>query len=211
MDYLKTTPPGLLIPKVTLLIVAGAVAVALFPQYAPWLIYDRSAILSGEFWRMFTGHWVHFSLRHLVYDVVPLGIVGWIIETRRLPRLGWFCAIAPWAISAVLLIFEPNMMFCGGLSGLATAAIVYLALWGLSDPAPWRWICAVTLLVLSAKIAFELVAGRTLLGTFDGAGIAVSVASHIAGASTALVFYAASRTNPASRASFAQISPEQHA
>jgi rhomboid family GlyGly-CTERM serine protease len=181
-------------PIFTLLMVGGAVVVALFPGCAPWLIYDRPAILSGEVWRMFTGHWVHFSLRHLVCDVAPLGMAGWIMETRGWPRFGWFCALAPWAISAMLLVFAPQMRLCGGLSGLATAVIVLLALCGLSDPAPWRWVCGAALLALAGKTVFELVTGCTVLATLADTAVVVSVPSHIAGAVVAAVIYGVARS-----------------
>jgi rhomboid family GlyGly-CTERM serine protease len=190
MDDSKPPALGRRIPFLTLLLIGGAVAAALFPRCAPWLVYDRTAILSGEVWRMFTGHWVHFSLRHLVYDVAPLGLAGWIIETRGLRGFGWFCALAPWAISAALLVFEPQMRFCGGLSGLATGALVFLALGGLSDPPPWRRVCGAVLLALAGKTLFELAAGRTVLDTLAGLPVVVSVTSHIAGAATALVLCA---------------------
>ena len=193
MDKSNPLFPGRRLPILTLLLLGGALAVALLPACAPWLIYDRSAILSGEVWRLFTGHWVHFSIRHLAYDGLTLGIIGWMIETRGLPRFGWFYALAPWAINSILLVFEPRMNFCGGLSGLATAALVYLALCGLSDPAPWRWVCAAALLVLAGKTTFELATGRTVLATLDNLPVVVSVASHLAGAATALIFYGAVR------------------
>jgi rhomboid family GlyGly-CTERM serine protease len=182
---------GRQVPVVTSLLLGGAVVAALFPGCAAGLMYDRSAILSGEVWRLFTGHWVHFSLRHLAYDAVPLGMAGWMIETRGLLRFGWFCAIAPWSINTILLALDPQMSFCGGLSGLATAALVYLALCGLSDTGLWRWLCAATLLILAWKTGYELATGRTLLATLGDLPVMVSVSSHLAGAVTALAFYAA--------------------
>jgi rhomboid family GlyGly-CTERM serine protease len=184
-------PPGLdrRLPVITLLLVSGGLVIALFPGWSPWLIYDRSAILSGEIWRMFTGHWVHFSISHLVYDLLVLGIAGWIIENQKLPRFGWLCLVAPWFISAVLLLFEPQMKVFGGLSALATTAIVYLALFGLHDVSPWRWVCLAALLGIAGKILFELTTGRTIFVTTKDIPVAVSVASHISGALIALLFY----------------------
>jgi len=144
MLFVDTTKPPKLIrklPVITTLMVGSGVVIALFPSWSSWLIYDRSAILSGEIWRMFTGHLVHFSPSHLVYDLLALGIAGWIIETQKLPHFGWLCLLTPWLISAILLLFEPHMKLFGGLSALATTAIVYLALFGLHDAAPWRWVC----------------------------------------------------------------------
>ena len=138
---------------------------------------------------MFTGHWVHFSTSHLVYDLLALGIAGWIIETQKLPHFGWLCLLAPWLISAVLLWFEPQMKLFGGLSALATTAIVYLALFGLHDAAPWRWVCLATLLGIAGKIIFETTTGRMIFVTTDNVPVAVSVASHISGVLIALLFY----------------------
>ena len=189
MDTPKSQSLGRRLPVITLLLVGGGVVIALFPGWSSWLIYDRSAILSGEIWRMFTGHWVHFSTSHLVYDLVALGIAGWIIETQKLPHFGWLCLLTPWLISAVLLLFEPQMELFGGLSALATTAIVYLALLGLHEAAPWRWICLAALLGFVAKILFEMTTGRMLFSTTGNVPVAVSVASHISGALIALLFY----------------------
>ena len=189
MDTSK--PQGLVrrLPLITLLLVGSGVVIALFPGWTAWLIYDRSAILSGEIWRMFTGHWVHFSTSHLVYDLLALGIAGWICETKKLPYFGWLCLLAPWLISTVLLVFEPQMKSFGGLSALATTAIVYLALFGLHDAAPWRWVCLAALLGFFGKILFEMSTGRMMFATTGNVSTVVSVASHISGALIAWLFY----------------------
>ena len=185
-------PQGLIrrVPVITLLLVGGGVVTALFPGWSAWLVYDRPAILSGEIWRIFTGHWVHFSTSHLVCDLLALGVAGWIIETQKLPHFGWLCLLAPWLISAALLLFEPQMKLFGGLSALATTAIVYLALCGLHDAAPWRWICLAALLGFAGKIIFEMTTGRMMFATTGEVPMTVSVTSHIAGAVIALLFTA---------------------
>lgn len=188
-------PPGLNRgrPVITLLLVGSGVVIALFPGWSSWLVYDRSAILSGEIWRMFTGHWVHFSTSQLVYDLLALSIAGWIIESQKLPHFGWLCLLTPWLVSAVLLWFEPQMKVFGGLSALATTMIVYLALFGLHDTAPWRWVCLVALLGIVGKILYEMTTGRMIFATTANVTVAVSVASHVSGALIALLFYAGSK------------------
>jgi rhomboid family GlyGly-CTERM serine protease len=183
------------LPFLTLVTAGCAVAAARLPGWSSWLIYDRSAILSGQIWRMFTGQWVHFSTRHLVYDLIAWCVAGVMIETRGLPCFGWFCALAPWVVSAALLVFEPRMKYCGGLSGLAVAALVYVSLYGLADPPPWSWICTATLAGLAGKLLFEVVAGRSIFDTLEALPVVVSVTSHAAGAATALIFYLLSRAS----------------
>jgi rhomboid family GlyGly-CTERM serine protease len=184
------------LPVVTLLIVGAAVTVALFPGWSSWLVYDRSAIFSGEIWRMFTGHWVHFSMSHLVYDSLSLGIVGWIIETQKLRNFGWLCLLAPWLISGVLLVVEPQMKWFGGLSALATTAMVYLALCGLHDAGMWRWVCLATLLGLAGKLIYEITTGSMLFVTAMNDQVVVSTSSHISGVLIALVFYGGTKIIP---------------
>jgi rhomboid family GlyGly-CTERM serine protease len=172
-----------------LLMVSAVTIIARLPEWSSWLVYDRSAIFSGQVWRLFTGHWVHFSTSHLFYDSLALGIAGWIIETQKLPNFGWMCLIAPWLISSVLLVVEPRMELFGGLSALATAAVVYLALYGLGDAGPWRWICLATLLGFVCKTIYEVVTGDMLFVAAGNDAVTVSTASHIAGALVAVGFY----------------------
>jgi rhomboid family GlyGly-CTERM serine protease len=176
-------------PVITLVLAGSGLLVALLPGWSSWLIYDRGAILSGEIWRMFTCHWVHFSISHLVYDLLALSIAGWIIESRRLPHFGWLCLLTPWFVSAAVLWLEPQTKYFGGLSALATAAVVYLALFGLHDAGPWRWICLVALLGIAGKIIFEAFTGRMLFATTGNVPVTVSVSSHVTGAVIALMFY----------------------
>lgn len=189
MDATETKSLAAKIPWRTLLIVAGAVVASMSPRWSAWLVYDREAILSGEVWRLFTGHWVHFSNSHLVYDLLALGIAGWMIETQKLPHFGSLCLLAPWLISGVLLVCEPQVKWFGGLSALATTAIVYLALFGLHHAAPWRWVCLATLLGVAGKIFFELTSGRMIFVTAGNVPLTVCVASHISGAMIAALFY----------------------
>ena len=193
MDASKPQSLARRLPVITLLLIGGAVVIAQFPGWSAWLIYDRSAILSGEIWRMFTGHWVHFSTSHLVYDLLALGVAGWIIEAKNLPHFGWLCLLTPWLVSAVLLLFEPRMNLFGGLSALATTAIVYLALFGLHDAPPWRWVCLAALMGIAGKILFEMSTGRMMFVTTGDGPVAVSVAGHISGALIALLFYGQSK------------------
>ena len=192
MDAPKSSGLNRRRPLLTLLLVGGAV-VATIPGLTPWLVYDRAAIVSGEVWRMFTGHWVHFSTAHLFYDVLALAVAGWISETQKLPNFGWLCGLSPWLISAVLLFGEPQMRYFGGLSALATTCICYLALFGLHNHTCWRWICLVALLGICGKIAVEAATGRMIFAIIQEAPVRVAVASHLAGAGAAFLFYACTK------------------
>jgi hypothetical protein len=81
------------------------------------------------------------------------------------------------------------MELFGGLSALATTAVVYLALCGLGETGPWRWICLVTLLGFIYKVIYEAITGQMLFVTEGSNNIMVCTASHISGALIASAFY----------------------
>ena len=186
-------------PRITCLVLGAAIAVALIPKAQTCLIYDRAAILSGQFWRLFTGHWVHFSTAHLVGDGLAIGIVGWIIESKRLPHFGWLCLTAPWFISAALLCFEPQLHYYGGLSAMAVCLIVYACLSGLQERGAWRWMCLAALVVLAAKLIMELATGRMLLASAVDPSITVCTPAHLAGMLFAAMYYSLNRSTSIAR------------
>jgi rhomboid family GlyGly-CTERM serine protease len=175
------------IPIVTLVVVGLSALIYLLPISSP-LAYNRHAILTGEWWRMLTGHWVHFSPRHFLYDTAAFGIAGWMIEMRGHRNFGWLCVIAPVAISGTMLVCNPQLQICGGLSGMAIAAIVFLALNGLEEPGPWRWICGAALTLCIAKLIGEATTGRFFVLP-EPTGFTLVPSNHIAGALIAFIVY----------------------
>jgi rhomboid family GlyGly-CTERM serine protease len=181
------------VPVMTLIVVGAALAIFIFPGIDSWLVYDRSAILKGQLWRLITGQWVHFSTSHLVYDTLAFGIAGWMIESSDCSHFGWLCGISPVAIGIGLLAFEPQLVICSGLSGMATGAVVFLALWGLGERGIWRWVCLLVLTAIIGKIAIETLTGHFIFLKLEDPSIALVPASHIIGGLTALVVYAWSK------------------
>jgi len=182
------------IPIITLIVVGLSVLAFLLPANAI-LAYDRNAILGGEWWRMLTGHWAHFSPEHFFYDTAAFGIAGWMIESRGHGNFGWLCALAAFVISWTMLLCNPQLQICGGLSGLATAAVVFLALNGLEEAGAWRWICGATLVLCGAKLIAEEMTGRFFVLQAP-AGFALVPSNHIAGAITAFAFFAVPKLVP---------------
>ena len=181
------------VPSITLLIVAGALLVAVAPALQAFLIYDRAQVFAGQFWRMFTGHWVHLSTRHLILDVCSLAILGWILETRNHIAFRNFILIAPWFISAASLIFAPDMQRYYGLSALATAAWTFLAAQILFEQKS-PWIPLAMFAAVAAKILVELHTATPLFVPFNSPEIRLAVTSHIAGALLGPFFAAVPKT-----------------
>ena len=134
---------------------ASAAVVSLIPALSRWAIYDRNAVLNGELWRLVTAPLVHFTPGHLAYDTFALILAGALIQWRGYRSLGWVCGLTALASGLVVLLLEPQLAFYGGLSGVATAAVVFLAFHGTREQGAWRWVCAAALVAAVGKILFE--------------------------------------------------------
>ena len=190
-------------PALTLLLCGAAVVVFSAPILSGALIYDRVAITQGEWWRLVTGNLVHYSAAHLVYDLLAFSITGTLIEQQHRPHLGLLVLLAASLIGAVLWFVHPELRYYGGLSGVATAAVVYLCLGGLNVRGAWRWVCIAALAALALKMGYESVTGESLTGQggLQQSFIPVPYA-HVAGALGALLlcgFFALARRVTANR------------
>ncbi len=175
-------------PWVTCTISLAASAALWFPVLSSAFIYDRSLIITGEVWRCWTGHIVHFSANHFWWDMVIFVPVGCWLERIRPKRIRWFYVICPLAISTALLVVEPALERYAGISGVATGALVLLA--GLQlrrRPAEPAWFWLTVLGLVAAKIGFELMGNDSLLVDLPGS-VRVAPLAHIGGLLCGLIF-----------------------
>jgi rhomboid family GlyGly-CTERM serine protease len=168
---------------------AVALGVHLLPTLPPLLVFDRAAIAHGEWWRLVTGHWVHFTAAHLLYNLVVLAVAGAIVEIRGYGNLAALVLLAAVLIGALLYLAEPGMVRYGGLSGIATAVVMSLALHGLGDRPPWRYLSLIVLAALTAKLALEFGLGRSIVPGLSGMSFRTVPLSHAAGAIAAVLAY----------------------
>jgi len=176
-----------------LALAACALAAYLSPGLSAILIYDRSAILGGELWRLITGNWVHFSASHLSYDVIALGAAGWLIESRGYRFFAALCGVAALAIGLAIFVALPDLAQYGGLSGVAMASAVYLALHGLREASRWRWICVGIFALSLARLLFDVFGGGLALIDWEGEAVINVPLSHFVGATAGLAMYLWSR------------------
>jgi len=163
MGFQMQKPLNSRLPVYTLFILATSVLAYTLPGVASLLIFDRLAILNGEAWRVLSGHTVHFSSTHFVYDLLAFGLAGGVIEYKRYPGCGVLYVVMAFSIGVSLLVFKPGMDYYGGLSGLACGAVVYLALFGLHGTPTLRLVSVMVLVLVVSKVAFELYTGQSVL------------------------------------------------
>jgi rhomboid family GlyGly-CTERM serine protease len=146
------------------------------------LVFDRAAIGQGEWWRWITGHWVHASSRHALWDVAALGLIGWSMERsareRHLVRLKMVLAAATGmlAVNVCLWWCLPQLDRYCGLSGMLNTLFV-VALAGL-----WRErrhpVIAIIALALPLKLAMEIATGQSMFVDMHWASVPET---HVAG------------------------------
>jgi rhomboid family GlyGly-CTERM serine protease len=162
-------------------------ALALLPEAADVLAYDRERILAGEVWRLATGHAVHFSWTHAGYNLALFSVAGAWLERRDRALCAWLIVLTALASSLYFLVALPDMARYAGLSGVVSAMVVHLGLTQMRQPGPARDLWATILLLLAAKVAHEILIGKPLFATQDATLFQVAPAAHIIGAVVAVL------------------------
>lgn len=90
----------------------------------PALVYDRTAIAQGEWWRLLTGHLVHSDGDHALWDIAALALIGWVMERQGSRRLALASAAGMTAVSAGVWWWLPELERYCGLSGMLNTLFV---------------------------------------------------------------------------------------
>lgn len=150
----------------------------------PWLEFNRSAINQGQWWRLITGHWVHYGFYHLLMNATALLLCGYVLLIDLKP--GHYIALLLTCLLAVglgLYWGSPELGYYAGLSGVLHGLLVAGILLGL--PQTPR-LYGLALLVVTVKIVREQWPG------FDTAHallpVPVAVDAHLYGAAMGLVW-----------------------
>jgi len=144
---------------------------------AVWQLgYQRSMILSGEWWRIVSSTWVHLNQQHLLRNLAGLGLI-WIAFAQQLSFLSWCWVYLACTLFTGLgtLAFHPEISNTIGLSGVLHGLIVVGALVMFNNH---RIIGIIFLLIVCSKLVMEQYYGRTSLL----AGGHIDTTAHLYGA-----------------------------
>lgn len=138
--------------------------------------YDRAAVAAGEWWRLFTGHFVHLDAGHALLNTAGLVLLWVLFAGARGPWywLGIFGA-SVLAIDAGFWWLSPQLAWYVGASGLLHGFMAAGTLCALADHDRLAWPLAV---LFVAKLAWEQCVGPLPLETHG----TVIVAAHLYGA-----------------------------
>jgi len=181
-------------PPLVLLLALASLIFQLFPEWRASLLYDRAAIAGGDYWRIWTGHLVHFGWAHLFVDAGLLLIVGWISENQHpwFTRLG--VVLMPAFISGAMFWLEPGLARYGGLSAFNLGVLLYIAAQGWRrDWTDWFWPAIIAIYV--GELIFEHYRGGQGGGAirFDDPDVHVATGAHLAAAGYVLLALAVGR------------------
>jgi rhomboid family GlyGly-CTERM serine protease len=116
---------NMMLPWRTGLLVIIAAALYIFAGPAPeTLVYSRTDIASGEWWRLITAHWVHSDSQHALWDVSALAILGIYSERYLGKRLFIYLFSASLLISLSIWTFLPWLEYYCGLSGILHTLLI---------------------------------------------------------------------------------------
>jgi rhomboid family GlyGly-CTERM serine protease len=174
------------LPVASLLFVGFALTVDVVPGLAHWLQYDRHAVASGEVWRLFTSHFVHWSGNHLFWDTLALGVLGLLCERDRLLPFLACVAISAVLIPLMLCFAAPQMTTYRGLSGIDSALFALLAVrTGRQSLFEQDWLKLGLACIVAAgfatKVGFEFLTGATLFVDSAAAGMTPAPLAHVVG------------------------------
>jgi rhomboid family GlyGly-CTERM serine protease len=148
------------------------------------LQYDRAGLQAGEAYRLLSGHWVHLDWHHALLNVTGLWLLALLEAGRASLRSQLLrCLLLCFAVGAALYVFDPELDWYVGLSGvlhgLFVMALVHL-LYRQRDP-----VALVVLMGLIGKLAWEHYHGALTQGLLQ---TPVIVAAHGYGALAGLVY-----------------------
>ena len=166
--------------------IALALVVQLSPALGAALIFDRAAVGAGEYWRIATASLVHFSWAHLAGDTLVLVVAGWLLEERHAAEIAALLVGASVASGLAVLAFAPELRWYGGLSGIAHAAVVYVALLGVRGGGRRRALSCLALIIIATKLASDAGRVRLIDASHLGAPVTVANVSHLGAVAYAL-------------------------
>lgn len=178
---LRPAPPWL-----TMLLVTMAGGIFLLPDNGAGLAYQRDLIAAGELWRALTGHFVHWSPGHLMWDVGTFLVLGVACELRSRKRFLTCLLVSGLVIPGVVWLLLPGLETYAGLSGLDSALFALLGAELVREHSERGGHAATAFgialgLGFALKIGFEMTNGATVFVGYLGPGIVPVPLAHLAG------------------------------
>ena len=152
-------------------------------QQMPASALTCDAILSGQWWTLWSGHLLHYTMDHFVWDALMFVMFACLLWSKERWCMWLWLVVAAPIISIFVFSVEPGLQEYRGLSALDTMLCVRFFLEFLKRGSLWgRWVLGVLpLFGLSLKIGYELMTDRALFVADLGAGVVPLPSAHLGG------------------------------
>jgi len=182
------------IPWVFLIVTVAATVIQFNSGWRGQLLCDSNLIIAGEWWRIWTGHLVHFGWPHFVADAGLFLILGRLLE-RQHPVITRVALVAmPVVICVTIYVLDPAMVRYGGLSAINFGLLLFLAANGWQKNwVDWFWPAVMAIYV--GEVILETFYGQGHGGgmiQFDDPSVRVGTAAHIGGGAYGIFAWLAS-------------------
>jgi rhomboid family GlyGly-CTERM serine protease len=174
------------LPYVSLILTATALLIHYFHSLRPLLLYTRTALAHGDFWRLISCHWVHLNTDHLWWSALTFFVLGSFCEIMNRVKYLTTVGISTIFIPTAIWFVMPHLNVYGGLSGLDCALyslLIVLFIRREWSAQKWSWIIIYTimLVLLPAKIIYEMTSGLTIFVSNLHADMVPVPLSHLVG------------------------------
>ena len=177
----------------------GALLIGVLPLVAWFVLQGQPALrltedawAAGCWYRLWTGHLLHYGFEHFAWDGLMFVVFAGLLWKEERWRLWlWLFGTAP-LISLAVFWVHPSLSEYRGLSALDTMLFLRYFMGSLCVLSGWqRWVFAVLpLLGLIAKIVFEYQSGVALFVGDLGPGVVPLPSAHLVGALLGLLWSA---------------------
>lgn len=177
--------PGIRPVPWTSIILASIVVTSVLAQASPAALgaleYDREAVGNGQWWRLMTGHLVHYNWLQVVANVGVFAALSWVARQRG-KRVLPVVLLSALLIGAAIHFFADSVMTYRGISGVDCGLFGWLLLTMAVQDRGWKaFVWTVIFAVISARYVIETIIGQSLLPTSLPDGIAVVGIAHVTG------------------------------
>ncbi|MEW7973671.1 MAG: rhombosortase [Candidatus Thiodiazotropha endolucinida] len=148
-------------PKLTVVAVLITSVLMAMPQHHGLFYFDLSPVMSGEWWRLLTGHLIHSDWEHWFWNAAALAVLGSYLEQQS--KYLWFQGMLAGMIGVNLLLlsdWSQITRYCGLSGVLNTLLAVALFHYWRETRSAWVIVAA---LVCMSKLMIELLSGTSLL------------------------------------------------
>lgn len=150
------------------------------------IAYRRSAIQSGEWWRLVTGQYVHNNLAHLLMNVIGLVIIYTLASLYRHANtyIAALVLTTP-ALGLALFYFEKDLEYYVGISGVLHGVLVALGIVFASTSS--KRLGYLLVFSVSVKVYFEYIGVLSVDNVQQAIGIPVCFGAHHLGVISGVV------------------------